>query len=681
MEKFTVDLKMSEIFERMYYDTTLSKRMIYTFIDRTMKMIDKSEDIMDSDTLFKGGNKNGSYKFKYEIADLFYALNSLINRMDEDYRKDSEFYNIRNYYKHVSKEEDKLKPFQKLVLDQFANESEIEYEIRSYNEIYNSISAIISYMGENKNNEVVLEIINNNLKRCVKEIIVESERVNSTGQKRFYRFKKGTFNTEISKSLFGKSDKSGIAESFNIEDIFDYSYRESELEKISKESLNQSIYNKYMKAIMYIIETFYYNSDKSGKVFDNKKEFYENKLKSFPCRKPLSEVYNEICNNLFEGDTEKYNTAWEKYMKSEKARFRASNSQEWEEYCKVNNITDEDMHKEIRVDRYKEKMILGGDIKKIRSNLDDVFLDLMMKKIVNNRYNSLVNNLKIGEINNAEHYLRGAVHTIIEMINECRNGYNTYDVEKLSELKDNEEFDTLVLNLLNYKISDISITSNIEETWYEAYDRIFINNSNLTKDAILNIKENLLEKVTEYIAVVYEIVSNEYFDEEEISFKALLKYRDFIQDEINLYMQEYDDESSLNLRGSRLYTYSIRSFAFDKTFKNITRIIDYYLNKYSHWKIVFIEIELFDPEENKQEYMQQQEMDYYLSLNNGQYFTEVNTNEEGMKEIFKKTISAQVRQYLVNCQKQQKKYIQLKSSLNEKYDLKLSKVFDEVLGI
>ena len=117
MKRHTIDLKMSEIFERIYFDTDISKRTIYEMIKNTMETIGESAGLMDSDTLFKGGNKNGAYKFRYETADLFYVLNKQINRLDKDYTKDSEFYNIRRYYDHVFNAEKELRSFQKYVVD------------------------------------------------------------------------------------------------------------------------------------------------------------------------------------------------------------------------------------------------------------------------------------------------------------------------------------------------------------------------------------------------------------------------------------------------------------------------------------------------------------------------------------------------------------------------------------
>ena len=203
MKRHTIDLKMSEIYERIYFDTDLSKRTIYEMIKNTMETIGESAESMDSDTLFKGGNKNGAYKFRYETADLFYVLNKQINRLDKDYTKYSEFYNIRRYYDHVFNAEKELRSFQKYVVDKLADENHIEYEIRNYNEIYNSISAIISYMGENKNNEIIIEIINNNLKQSVKNIIFESERIKRTGRKRFMTFEKG-YGTKLAKKILAE---------------------------------------------------------------------------------------------------------------------------------------------------------------------------------------------------------------------------------------------------------------------------------------------------------------------------------------------------------------------------------------------------------------------------------------------------------------------------------------------
>lgn len=685
MKRHTIDLKMSEIFERIYFDTDISKRTIYEMIKNTMETIGESAGLMDSDTLFKGGNKNGAYKFRYETADLFYVLNKQINRLDKDYTKDSEFYNIRRYYDHVFNAEKELRSFQKYVVDKLADENHIEYEIRNYNEIYNSISAIISYMAENKNNEIIIEIINNNLKQSVKNIILESERIKRTGRKRFMTFEKG-YGTKLAKKILAemnneKPKEDSSTDEIEKEDLLDFKNWNKDLPEINKETLAQTINDKYMNAIMYIIDTFYYDPYNSREEYEDKSEFYEHKMKSFPYRKPLSEIYKEISEFPSENEIRRYDEAWKKYMECVKFRFRASNSSEWEVYCKSNNISDENMSKEIRVEGYKEKKLPNYALKKIREEMDHVFLDLLMEKLPDTTHGNITTRLKQSEITDAEQLLNKMVNNIFSMINECRNGYDTYDFEKLSELGKNERFFSSLDNLIYYSIADISIYGHLADTKKRLYDMFSIRNSYNLKIEISNLQQELQQKIEEYISVLREISSDGYFDEQEITFKALMGYRDMIHSMLNIHLNCRMGDASLLCMDGAINSFSIRSFPFKETLQRIDGIIDDYLISYGKWNEACIEkIELFDPKTQKEEYDEHKNNDY--AITKGWYSIIVGNNDiEGIRNICIRRIVAEARNYLVECYELQKKYVELKTSLNLNSEIKLCQIFDKALEL
>ena len=685
MESYTIDLKMSDIYERIYLDTYLSKRTIYEMIKNTMETIGESAGFMDSDTLFKGGNKNGAYKFRYETADLFYVLNKQINRLDKDYTKDSEFYNIRRYYDHVFNAEKELRSFQKYVVDKLADENHIEYEIRNYNEIYNSISAIISYMGENKNNEIIIEIINNNLKQSVKNIILESERIKRSGQKRFMTFEKG-YGTKLAKKILAemnneKPKEDSSTDDLEMEDLFDFKNHNEDLPEINKVTLAQTINDKYMNAIMYIIDTFYYDPYNPREEYDNKSEFYEHKMKSFPYRKPLSEIYKEISRSPSEGEIRRYNEAWEKYMKCVKFRFRASNSSEWEVYCKNNIISDENMSKEIRVEGYKEKQLPNYALKKIREEVDNVFLDLLMEKLPDTTHGNITTKLKQSEITDVEQLLNKMVNNIFSMINECHNKYNIYDSEKLSELGKNERFFSSLDNLIYYSITDISISGYIGETMIKLCDLLSVGNSNSLKIEVPKLQQELQQKIEEYISVLREISSDGYFDEQEISFKALMGYRDMIHSMLNIHLNCRMGDASLLCMDGAINSFSIRSFPFKETLQRIDGIIDNYVNSYGKWNEACIEkIVLFDPKTQKEKYDKYKEYDNAITKGWCPMYADANDIER-IRMIYIRHIVAEARNYLVECYELQKKYVELKTSLNLNSEIKLCQIFDKALEL
>ncbi|MBR4021803.1 MAG: hypothetical protein IKI94_04285 [Ruminococcus sp.] len=685
MESHTIDLKMSEIFERIYFDTDISKRTIYEMIKNTMETIGESAGFMDSDTLFKGGNKNGAYKFRYETADLFYVLNKQINRLDKDYTKDSEFYNIRRYYDHVFNAEKELRSFQKYVVDKLADENHIEYEIRNYNEIYNSISAIISYMGENKNNEIIIEIINNNLKQSVKNIILESERIKRSGQKRFMTFEKG-YGTKLAKKILAemnneKPKEDSSTDDLEMEDLFDFKNHNEDLPEINKVTLAQTINDKYMNAIMYIIDTFYYDPYDSREKHDDKSEFYKHKMKSFPYRKPLSEIYKEISRSPSENEIRRYDEAWKKYMECVKFRFRASNSSEWDAYCKSNNISDENMSKEVRIEGYKEKRFLSNDLKKIREELDHVFLDLLMEKLPDNTHGNITTKLKQSEITDVEQLLNKMVNNIFSMINECHNKYNIYDSEKLFELGKNEHFFSSLDNLIYYSITDISISGYISETVIKLCDLLSVGNSNSLKIEVPKLQQELQQKIEEYISVLREISSDGYFDEQEISFKALMGYRDMIHSMLNIHLNCRMGDASLLCMDGAINSFSIRSFPFKETLQRIDGIIDNYVNSYGKWNEACIEkIVLFDPKTQKEKYDKYKEYDNAITKGWCPMYADANDIER-IRMIYIRHIVAEVRKYLVECYELQKKYVELKTSLNLNSEIKLCEIFDKALGL
>lgn len=685
MESHTIDLKMSDIYERIYLDTYLSKRTIYEMIKNTMETIGESAGFMDSDTLFKGGNKNGAYKFRYETADLFYVLNKQINRLDKDYTKDSEFYNIRRYYDHVFNAEKELRSFQKYVVDKLADENHIEYEIRNYNEIYNSISAIISYMGENKNNEIIIEIINNNLKQSVKNIILESERIKRSGQKRFMTFEKG-YGTKLAKKILAemnneKPKEDSSTDDLEMEDLFDFKNHNEDLPKINKETLAHAIKDKYMNAIMYIIDTFYYDPYNPREEYEDKSEFYEHKMKSFPYRKPLSEIYKEISGFPSENEIRRYDEAWKKYMECIKFRFRASNSSEWEYYCKSNSISDENMSKEIRVEGYKEKQLPNYALKKIREEVDNVFLDLLMEKLPDTTHGNITTKLKQSEITDVEQLLNKMVNNIFSMINECHNKYNIYDSEKLSELGKNERFFSSLDNLIYYSITDISISGYIGETMIKLCDLLSVGNSNSLKIEVPKLQQELQQKIEEYISVLREISSDGYFDEQEISFKALMGYRDMIHSMLNIHLNCRMGDASLLCMDGAINSFSIRSFPFKETLQRIDGIIDNYVNSYGKWNEACIEkIVLFDPKTQKEKYDKYKEYDNAITKGWCPMYADANDIER-IRMIYIRHIVAEARKYLVECYELQKKYVELKTSLNLNSEIKLCQIFDKALEL
>ena len=465
------------------------------------------------------------------------------------------------------------------------------------------------------------------------------------------------------------------------EDLLDFKNWNKDLPEINKETLAQTIKDKYMNAIMYIIDTFYYDPYNPREEYDNKSEFYEHKMKSFPYRKPLSEIYKEISGFPSENEIRRYNEAWEKYMKCVKFRFRASNSSEWEVYCKSNNISDENMSKEIRIESYKEKQLPNYALKKIREEMDHVFLDLLMEKLPDTTHGNITTKLKQSEITDVEQLLNKMVNNIFSMINECHNKYNIYDSEKLFELGNNESFLSSLNNLFYYSIADISISGYIGKTMIKLCDLLSVGNSNSLKIEVPKLQQELQQKIEEYISVLREMSSDGYFDEQEITFKALMGYRDMIHRMLNIHLNCRMGDASLLCMDGAINSFSIRSFPFKETLKRIDGIIDDYLISYGKWNEACIKkIELFDPKTQKEKYDEHKNNDY--AITKGWYSIIGGNNDiEGMRKICIRRIVAEARNYLVECYELQKKYVELKTSLNLNSEIKLCQIFDKALEL
>ena len=150
---------------------------------------------------------------------------------------------------------------------------------------------------------------------------------------------------------------------------------------------------------------------------------------------------------------------------------------------------------------------------------------------------------------------------------------------------------------------------------------------------------------------------------------------------LNIHLNCRMGDASLLCMDGAINSFSIRSFPFKETLQRIDGIIDDYLISYGKWNEACIEkIELFDPKTQKEEYDEHKNNDY--AITKGWYSIIGGNNDiEGMRKICIRRIVAEARNYLVECYELQKKYVELKTSLNLNSEIKLCQIFDKALEL
>ena len=158
-------------------------------------------------------------------------------------------------------------------------------------------------------------------------------------------------------------------------------------------------------------------------------------------------------------------------------------------------------------------------------------------------------------------------------------------------------------------------------------------------------------------------------------------YRDMIHSMLNIHLNCRMGDASLLCMDGAINSFSIRSFPFKETLQRIDGIIDNYVNSYGKWNEACIEkIVLFDPKTQKEKYDKYKEYDNAITKGWCPMYADANDIER-IRMIYIRHIVAEARNYLVECYELQKKYVELKTSLNLNSEIKLCQIFDKALEL
>lgn len=570
---------------------------------------------------------------------MFINLYKIINDNRGNFKKETAFEGIRKYYEHIKSSKEDLKDFQKLVLDSVDHEKDAEEQARNYNEIYNSMEFILSYLNQNNDNEIILEIMNANLRKCVKNILFECEDILDNNQ---YRF--------LSKENSKKTDKP--------------------LKKLSVDGLNKAVCEKYVEAIQYIIETFFYEyyGTNTSECFNNKKDFYENKIRQYPRRRPLNEIQSSGI------PSKKLNKLWEDYMIKKPCRFKSSNSYDWKEYCRQNNI--EFKNEQVEIEAYKEKKIKDESYEKITDEMDQTFFNILSKNLLqkaNGRPTMLAENtVKNHEINIEYIKLKNYINQIITMIKECKKDNRFYSREMIKTLIDSNEFGTVANNLILFEYKDMKINSIILDTWKDYF--IKIQNKVVDDNFIDSMENDLNIKVKEYVQALQKISNDDLYDISKMSESDFILRINKLQSKINFYINyTFKNMCECDLFGYKinLENYHILNFPFQKTYLKINKEVDLFKSSDLQWTF-----EPIDILKDKDDYFQNDEKYAEFSYSDNKFSDKIKI------KMFKTRISNAVYYFVKKCEKCQQVYLEAINEMDEHEDVRLlMKIFTDILEL
>lgn len=637
-----IDKSISDLFDRQQnydYENDLkstSKRVFYLMLDKTMMEINKLGIVEDADLIFKNGGYNNSYSIKYEFSELFINLYRIINDNKGEYKKETAFDGIRKYYEHILNSQNELKDFQKLILDWIDIENEAEMQARQCNEIFNNIEFILSYLGENNNNEIILKIINSNLCRCVKSILLDCENLRDNKQFRLSYYRK---KQDISKSL----------------------------EKLSVDNLNKAVCKRYMKAIQYIIDTFFYSYDNDtfNEAVNTKKEFYENKIKQYPRRRPLRTIDN---NGLCPDELDK---VWSKYMIRKPCRFKMSNSDDWEEYCRNHKIKIK--NEQVEVESYKEKKFKYSELNNVTEKIDETLFAILLNRLSESEHGLPEHNLVTSrncKINMDSIKIQNYINKIISMLKNCKDVHNQYIANSIRQLIESKEFIDVANALVGFECEGINFNNFVIELWLSYFEKI---QKGFVTDDLVNLMETKLLSITkEYTQAIHEITNQDLHNVMPISQMAFKMHIIIIQNMINSYIG-CKLNGKLDLFGyeSNLVNYCILGFPFYKTFVEINQEITSF--QFSELQCPDINIDIMsDKDDAINENNECKDFSYFSS----EYSCSFKI------KFFKAVISSKAYNYVKRCSDAQNIYLKYQNYIYKQKDVSLlSQIFSDILDL